>query len=235
MPHFPRIVAAPIRGAAACLGALVLTLGTAAQVAMAADASATKRPTIVVTARTSRTLGTYLVNANGFTLYTFALDTHGKSACTGACASEWPPVTVPKGGKLSSLVHGVKSSRLGTIKRTNGKLQLTYEGKPLYRFAGDKKPGQAGGQHFDNVWFVALASPAPTTSATVATPTTAVPTPAPAASGTASGGGSNSSRSTDSSPPATSPAPSSPPPTTPPTTQPPPTTTQPLPSGGYGY
>jgi predicted lipoprotein with Yx(FWY)xxD motif len=81
---------------------------------------------------------TVLTNANGFTLYSFAPDTPTKSNCNGACAQNWPPV---KGPATASGVTGT----FGTIKRSDGSTQATFDGHPLYTFAGDSAPGQNNG------------------------------------------------------------------------------------------
>jgi len=81
---------------------------------------------------------TVLTNANGFTLYSFAPDTSNKSNCNGACAQNWPPV---KGPVTASGVKGT----FGTIKRSDGSTQATFDGHPLYAFVGDTAPGQAKG------------------------------------------------------------------------------------------
>ena len=81
---------------------------------------------------------TVLTNANGFTLYSFAPDTSTKSNCNGTCAQNWPPVKGP------ATASGVKGT-FGTIKRSNGATQATFDGHPLYTFAGDTAPGQAKG------------------------------------------------------------------------------------------
>jgi predicted lipoprotein with Yx(FWY)xxD motif len=81
---------------------------------------------------------TVLTNANGFTLYSFAPDTPTTSNCNGTCAQNWPPV---KGPATASGVTGT----FGTIKRADGSVQATFDGHPLYAFAGDTAPGQAKG------------------------------------------------------------------------------------------
>jgi predicted lipoprotein with Yx(FWY)xxD motif len=80
-----------------------------------------------------------LTNAKGFTVYWFALDTPGKSNCNGACAKFWPPVTGPV-----TAGAGVTGT-LGTIKRSDGTTQVTYNGHPLYTYVADTAPGQAKG------------------------------------------------------------------------------------------
>ena len=81
---------------------------------------------------------TVLTNAEGFTLYSFAPDTPTKSNCNGTCAQNWPPVTGP------ATAAGVTGT-FGTIKRSDGSVQATFDGHPLYTFVGDTTPGQAKG------------------------------------------------------------------------------------------
>jgi hypothetical protein len=86
----------------------------------------------------------------------WAKDTGNTSACTGACAGAWPPVTAAGPVTASG---GAKASDLGTITRSDGGKQVTYDGHPLYYFAGDSGPGMASGQGSDNFgakwWLVA--------------------------------------------------------------------------------
>ena len=83
--------------------------------------------------------GKVLFDGRGSALYGFTRD-HGRSACYGACAKAWPPYFAPK-GKLSAGA-GVKRGLLGTVTRKDGRRQVTYAGKPLYFYVGDKRPGQ---------------------------------------------------------------------------------------------
>jgi predicted lipoprotein with Yx(FWY)xxD motif len=83
-----------------------------------------------------------LVDSEGFTVYNFAKDEGTTSSCYGACEEGWPPVTTngaPTAGE------GAMSSKLGTIKRKDGTMQVTYAGQPLYTFVEDKSPGEANG------------------------------------------------------------------------------------------
>jgi predicted lipoprotein with Yx(FWY)xxD motif len=99
-------------------------------------------------------LGKVLVNGHGQTLYLFEKDKHGRSACYGNCAKFWPPVFTT--GKPRA-AGGVTSGKLGTTKRKDGKLQATYNGHPLYAYAGDSKSGQANGEgskNFGAAWYV---------------------------------------------------------------------------------
>jgi predicted lipoprotein with Yx(FWY)xxD motif len=104
-----------------------------------------------------------LVDAGGMTLYHLSAEGNGKFICTNSsCLALWHPLTVPAGTQPSGSV-----SSLGTVKRPDGSMQVTFEGEPLYTFAHDTKPGQASGQGFKDVgtWMAATtsgsASPAP--------------------------------------------------------------------------
>jgi predicted lipoprotein with Yx(FWY)xxD motif len=92
-------------------------------------------------------LGTILVDSRGFTLYDFHKDKGGKSACYGACAGTWPPLIA---GGAPRATNGAQSSKLGTTKRDDCTMQVTYAGHPLYTYAADAKPGDAKGQDIDS-------------------------------------------------------------------------------------
>jgi predicted lipoprotein with Yx(FWY)xxD motif len=98
------------------------------------------------------TLGKILVNSAGFTLYIFKNDSPGQSNCSGSCASLWPPLTIPKNAHPTA-GNGVKGL-LGVIQRSDGSYQVTYNGAPLYLYAGDTKAGQTNGQGLKNLWYV---------------------------------------------------------------------------------
>ncbi len=89
-------------------------------------------------------VGTVLVDSKGMTLYYFEKDKKGsgKSTCSGACAAGWPPLIT--GGEPEAM-SGVNASMLGTIERSDGTMQVTYAGWPLYTFVEDKKPGEDNG------------------------------------------------------------------------------------------
>jgi predicted lipoprotein with Yx(FWY)xxD motif len=92
--------------------------------------------------------GPTLVNANGMTLYTFAKDSKGKSACTGQCAMNWPPVMAYGDAK--------PAGRLSIVARDDGSKQWAYRGKPLYLWTKDYKPGDITGDGFNNgAWHLA--------------------------------------------------------------------------------
>ena len=93
-------------------------------------------------------LGAIVVDSKGMTLYHLTSE-HGKVACTGACTTYWPPLIWTGKGK-PVLGAGLKAAKLGTIKRPNGKLQVTYTKFPLYRYSGDHKPGQTNGEGVDD-------------------------------------------------------------------------------------
>jgi predicted lipoprotein with Yx(FWY)xxD motif len=97
------------------------------------------------------TLGDYLVDKNGMTLYTFSKDEANKSVCADTCISSWPALE-PEGPLVAAA--GI-SGTLGVITRDNGVSQVTYNGKPLYTWMNDKKPGDTTGQGVGGVWFVA--------------------------------------------------------------------------------
>jgi predicted lipoprotein with Yx(FWY)xxD motif len=121
----------------------------------------------------STKLGPILVSSKGHTLYLFAKDKNGKSACTGTCAKYWPPAlaqTKPTAGA------GVKAALLGTTTRSDGRKQVTYNHHPLYGFALDKQAGQTNGQGqnaFGAHWWAISAKGNPVTKTpTVTTGTT---------------------------------------------------------------
>ncbi len=93
-------------------------------------------------------LGLVLVDRNNMTLYVFLKDKDGKPACYGGCAALWPPLAYTPGDNLTGL-----PGTLGTVNRTDGIEQVTYNGMPLYLFARDKEPGEATGQGFNRLWF----------------------------------------------------------------------------------
>ncbi len=94
-------------------------------------------------------IGTILVDGDGRTLYLFTPDNQGESTCHDQCADAWPPLTSP-----ALAGEGIDQALLGTSPRTDGSLQTTYNGWPLYYFANDAAPGDTNGQGLNNVWFV---------------------------------------------------------------------------------
>jgi predicted lipoprotein with Yx(FWY)xxD motif len=130
------------------IASIVLTL-VAAGAALAAAKSGTK----VTLHATNR--GKVLATSTGRTLYLYTPDTKNHSNCYAGCAPTWPPL-MTTGKPLAGT--GVKKALLGTTKRTNGKLQVTYNGHPLYRYTGDSAAGQANGEGYLGIWYVVKAS-----------------------------------------------------------------------------
>jgi predicted lipoprotein with Yx(FWY)xxD motif len=126
-------------------------------------------------------IGKILATSSGRTLYLFMADHKKKSACYGKCATFWPPLM--KKGKVSAGA-GVKTGLLGTTKRKDGKLQVTYRGHPLYLFKLDKGAGQVTGQRqnfFGGLWYAVSSSggankKAPPSTGTTTTSTTSTGT-----------------------------------------------------------
>jgi predicted lipoprotein with Yx(FWY)xxD motif len=142
--------------------------------------------TVITTVSSSA--GTFLANGSGHAVYLWTKDSNGMSACSGACAGAWPPVTTTGTVTASG---GAKSSDLGTITRSNGTKQVTYDGHPLYFFSGDSGPGMASGQGNDGFgakWWLVSPSGSDVTSAVTAF-TKSGTSPAPAATPTSSSAG----------------------------------------------
>jgi predicted lipoprotein with Yx(FWY)xxD motif len=114
--------------------------------------------------------GTVLTTAKGFTIYWFAIDTPNKSNCSGTCAAFWPPLT----GQPSAASGANLSGNLGTITRSDGTTQATYNGHPLYTYKADTSPGQVGGNGLNlsgGLWWAETPSGAKLTSKPAASPT----------------------------------------------------------------
>jgi len=90
--------------------------------------------------------GAFLSAVNGMTLYQYTKDANNVSNCTGACATAWPPYIVSAAVAASPTADPGTAGKIGTIKRADGSLQLTYRGLPLYFFAQDMKPGDTKGE-----------------------------------------------------------------------------------------
>ncbi len=139
--------------------------------------------------------GTYLTSSSGRALYLWTADSGGMSSCSGACASAWPPLTTSGAPTASG---GVNASQLGTITRSDGSKQVTYNGHPLYYFAGDTGAGKTTGQGSDGFgakwWLVAPSGSAITASASVSGAASGS-----SGGGSSSGGGESSSGSSGSS------------------------------------
>ena len=156
-PHPLRMLLAVLAVAAAA-AVLAACSSSATSSASGSGSTSTSSP-VATTAGSSlktATIGgaTVLTNAQGFTLYSFAPDTATTSNCNGTCAQNWPPV---KGPATASGVTGT----FGTIKRADGATQATFDGHPLYTFAGDTAPGQNKGNGLNaagGLWHEAVTS-----------------------------------------------------------------------------
>jgi predicted lipoprotein with Yx(FWY)xxD motif len=126
----------------------------------------------------STKIGTVLTNSKGLTLYWFAKDTPTKSNCNGSCAHYWPPVAGPVKAASGVSLPG----KFGTIKRSDGSVQATYDGHPLYTYTGDSAPGQTNGNGLNlsgGLWYAVTPSGAKPAAA-----------PSPSSSSSSSGYGS---------------------------------------------
>jgi len=125
---------------------------------LSACASATPPPSAVqptgpatVNVSQNATLGSFLVDSKGMTLYLYTTDTPNTSNCYGPCATAWPSL-LTNGAPIAG--SGVTGSLLGTTTRTDGTTQVTYNGWPLYYFQTDKVAGDTTGENVQGVWFV---------------------------------------------------------------------------------
>jgi predicted lipoprotein with Yx(FWY)xxD motif len=147
---------------AACASSSSPPASTAPSSSAAAGASSGSSGTALASKTIKGTL--VLTNSAGYTLYWFAPDTSTTSKCTGSCVTYWPPVKGP-----ATAGSGVTGT-LGTITRSDGTTQATYDGHPLYTYVGDHAPGQANGNGLNlsgGVWHevtVSGAAPAASTS-----------------------------------------------------------------------
>jgi predicted lipoprotein with Yx(FWY)xxD motif len=158
--------------------------------AAGSPASAAATGTVITTHTGSA--GTFLTTGSGRAVYLWAKDSMNMSACSGACAAAWPPV--PATGTLTA-TGGAKASDLGTITRSDGTKQVTYDGHPLYFFVGDSAAGQTNGQGSDNFgakWWLVAPSGAQITGTDTAA-AAAAPAPAPATPSAPSSSSSSSS------------------------------------------
>jgi len=158
------------------MAAVALAVGglstSALVVGNAGAASASTSNKVVVSTANNATVGTYLVS--GKTVYTL---NKGNSACTSACVAIWPQLVLPKGVTKATAGTGVNASKLGTVKRSGGVLQVTYGGKALYWFSGDSGPGQLTGNGLSDTWgkWSAVVTAKAARSTSSGTPTTAKP------------------------------------------------------------
>jgi predicted lipoprotein with Yx(FWY)xxD motif len=185
-------------GVAGAAGAAVLVAACssgsgsiqAASSAPAASPAASASGATVITTATS-SAGTFLTDGSGRAVYLWVKDTGDKSMCTGACAGAWPPVMTTS---TVTAAGSAKASDLGTITRSDGTKQVTYDGHPLYYFSGDSGPGTASGQGSDEFgakwWLVAPSGSDVTASVTSFTAGTSATVASAANSGSSSAAGS---------------------------------------------
>jgi predicted lipoprotein with Yx(FWY)xxD motif len=129
----------------------ILAAAAATVLVLAAPSMGESRGT--VGARTSA-YGTVLFDGRGFVLYAFTHDSRGRSTCAGACAKVWPPYVVRRRAVAAA---GADAKLLGATRRSDGTMQVTYAGRPLYYYVGDRKPGQILCQNvseFGGLWLV---------------------------------------------------------------------------------
>jgi predicted lipoprotein with Yx(FWY)xxD motif len=129
------------RGLATLALAAVLAVGAV----VAPIALARGGKTVVGETRAPSLHKTVLTNTKGLTLYSLSVEKNGRFICTGSCTSTWFPLLVSRGTKPKGPV------KLGTVKRPEGKIQVTFRGHPLYTFYGDSAKGQTKGQGFKDV------------------------------------------------------------------------------------
>jgi predicted lipoprotein with Yx(FWY)xxD motif len=179
-------------GLAVVLGAALLTAacgssgssGSSAPAATPAGGSVTSAAAaagsgLVITTK-SGSAGAFLTDGSGRAVYLWTKDAMNSSACSGACAGAWPPVTTT--GALTA-AGGVNKADLSTITRSGGAKQAVYDGHPLYYFSGDSGPGQVNGQGSDGFgakWW--LVDPAGTSITAAMTVSSGATPPAPATS-----------------------------------------------------
>jgi predicted lipoprotein with Yx(FWY)xxD motif len=104
----------------------------------------------IVSSARKPSVGDVIVDGQGRTLYRFTAEAQGRPVCTGACVATWLPATVAS-------AHGLPA-HVATVRRDDGALQLTYDGHPLYRYAGDSSPADAKGEGVGGQWFVVKAA-----------------------------------------------------------------------------
>ncbi len=163
----PRSMPRPLPTSHLHLVRIVLLAALAIALVVAAGASASGSSKVVAKKVQSESLeATVLARTNGHTLYSLSVETHGRFVCTGGCLETWKPLVVPRGVKPKGPV------KLGTIRRPEGKIQVTFKGRPLYSFDGDAKAGEANGEGFKDVgtWHAAKVAVASTTPPPVTEP-----------------------------------------------------------------
>jgi predicted lipoprotein with Yx(FWY)xxD motif len=134
---------------------VAIVAALAAILTLSHDAMAFDRSTLSV--GVTADYGPLLFDGRGYVLYAFTHDVNGKSRCYSACAAAWPPylAKTPKAGR------GIKQPLLGTTRRSDGSTQVTYAGRPLYYYVGDRSPGQIlcqNVQEYGGLWLIVRGS-----------------------------------------------------------------------------
>jgi len=148
------------------------------------------RGTATVLSARNGALGEILVSAAGRTLYHTAAEKTDRVACVGACAVRWPPLVITARAKPVAGL-GVRSSLLGTVRRPDGRLQVTYRGLPLYLFSGDARAGDVNGQGVSRVWHALTPGGAIVTKAVTASSSSTTTTGSSSSMGSAPAPGVN--------------------------------------------
>jgi predicted lipoprotein with Yx(FWY)xxD motif len=139
-----RQIAALVLASSLALAACSAAGGSPATSVVASPSTPGGAGAVIVSTASFPTLGAFLVGPSGMTLYTHAGDGTSMSTCTGGCLTAWPPLTV-SAGQQPAAGPGV-AGHLATFVRTDGPIQVTYNGWPLYSWPGDTKPGDTTGQ-----------------------------------------------------------------------------------------
>ena len=135
------------------------------------ESEATSALAQALSSASAQSVGRYLTDANGRAVYMFVIDSKNFSACTGACAGAWPPLSTP--AALSGNAT-VQAELIGRITRSDGRAQVTYNEMPIYYYHGDERPGDIKGQGknaFGGLWYLVspdgepIVPPAPSTAA----------------------------------------------------------------------
>ena len=176
MTSFPE---PPPRGVGVRLATLAMTVGLAVGVVVtgaiipSAPSGAATRHRTVVMFKTTGSLGRVLVDGSGHVLYIDTRDRLNHVSCTGKCAKLWPPLLLAGGAERA--VAGTGVTGLGTVPRAKHRLQVTWHKKPLYRYVGDRHPGQARGQGKGGIFFAASTTGSTHVVPGVGTTTTTAP------------------------------------------------------------
>ena len=185
------LVAACASGSGSSTGAAASSspAGASASNSAAAGSGASgSKATVITTASSSA--GTFLTDGKGRAVYLWVKDSGGTSACSGACAGAWSPVTTTGTVTASG---SAKAADLGTITRSDGTKQVTYAGHPLYYYSGDSGPGTASGQGSDGFgakwWLVAPVGSDVTAAVSSFSAGGSAPAATPSANSKSAGGG----------------------------------------------